>query len=81
MPQVRKDVAVLVGEGGSGLVRQLEAALGYRVTTLRWADANASMPELSDEECGQVAARVGEAAGSRVMLIPDGGTVRVLSYS
>lgn len=58
-----------------GLARDLEAALGYRVATLRWADADADTPTLSD-----AARRVAEAAGRRVLLLPDGDGLRALSY-
>lgn len=77
----RKDVTVLTGQGAGGFVTDLETALGHRVTTLRWADADASQPQLSEAECQQLAARINEATGPRVILIPQGEGVRVLSYS
>jgi hypothetical protein len=77
---VRKDVSVLVGQDGGEFVRRLEAALGHRVMALRWADPDAALPELSDDAYQQLAARIAQTPGPRVLLIPDGATVRVLSY-
>lgn len=77
---VRKDVTVLTATGGDELVVRLEAALGYRVTTARWADADSAPTSLSDDECRQVASRVDAAPGRRVMVIPDRAGLRVVSY-
>lgn len=79
-PVVRKEVTVLVAAGGEDLVSRLQAALGYRVSGAQWADADAGAASLSDEECRQLASRVADAPGSRVMVIPDGSGVRVVSY-
>jgi len=79
--RVRKDVSILVNSGGEGFVRSLEGALGYRVTTLRWADPDASLPALSDDDSQSLAQRVTDASGNRVLLIPNGTGVRVLSYN
>ena len=76
----RKEVALLAGGDAEGLARELEAALGYRVETLRWADADADTPTLSDEALALAARRVAEAAGKRVLLLPDGEGLRALSY-
>ena len=46
----RKGVAVLVNQGGDAFVRDLEAALGYEVAQLRWADPDATLPQLSEVE-------------------------------
>ena len=77
----RKGVAVLVNQAGDTFVRDLEAALGYEVERLRWADPDATLPQLSEVECQDLARRIGEAVGENVLLIPDGAEVRVLSYS
>ena len=76
----RKEVALLAGGDAEGLARELEAALGYRIATLRWADADADTPTLSDEALALAARRVAEAAGRRVLLMPDGDGLRVVSY-
>ena len=77
----RKDVALLAGGGDAeGLARELEAALGYSIDMLRWADADADTPALSDEALASVARRVADAAGERVLLLPDGDGLRVASY-
>ena len=76
----RKEVTVLVSEGGDALVRNLEAALGYRVIVRRWADPDAVSPDLSEEECQELAQCIGDAAGQSVLLVPDGTALRVLSY-
>lgn len=76
----RKEVALLAGSDAEELARELEAALGYRIATLRWADADADTPTLSDEALAVAARRVAEAAGKRVLLMPDGDGLRVVSY-
>lgn len=78
--QFYKPVLLLMGEDGGVMERRLSNALGYEVETLRWADADATVSVLSDEEYVQVAQDIADAAGSRVVLIPDGGGLRVLSY-
>ena len=76
----RKEVTLLVARGGDAFGRGLEAALGYRVNSLVWADPDASQPQISEAEYQELAGRIGDAAGSNVLLIPSGATVRVLSY-
>ena len=76
----RKGVSVLVGPGGEAFVRGLEAALGYEVSTLRWADTDADPPDLYEDEYEEIAQRVADAAGSNVLLVADGTEFRVLSY-
>lgn len=78
---VRKEVTVLAQEGAEQLVARLEGALGYRVSTLRWADANGTLPELSDADCEELARQISDATGARVLLIAEGPSVRVLSYN
>ena len=80
-PQVRKDVTVLVAPGGEDIIGQLQGALGYRVTAAPWADSDAAAIALSDEDCRQLASRVVAAPGRRVMIIPEGVGVRVVSYA
>ena len=76
----RKAVAMLVNREGDDFVRNLQAALGYEAELLRWADPDASQPQLSEADCQELARRIGEAVGENVLLIPDGAEVRVLSY-
>jgi hypothetical protein len=71
--------ATLLATEGSALAQQL-SALGCEVSMLRWVDSDAAMPVLSDEECARLAQSIYDAPGSYVLLIPDGGTVRVLSH-
>ncbi len=77
----RKEVSVLVNEGGEALVRDLEAVLGYRVIVLRWADPGAAAPQLAAEGLQDLAQRINAASGSRVLVVPDTAGVRVLSYN
>ena len=81
-PTPAKEVTLLAGgdADADALVQGLQAALGYPVTALRWADVDAATPALSDEACAQIAQRVAAAAGRRVLLAPDGEGLRVLSY-
>ena len=76
----RKAVTVLVGQGGAAFLGELEAALGYRVSPLRWVDPDAEQPELSGDALRDLARRIGDAEGASVLLVPDAGDVRVLSY-
>jgi hypothetical protein len=76
----RKAVSILVNEGGSAFVRDLEAALGYGVDVLRWVDPDARLPLLNATERDELAQRIHDAAGRNVLLVPTGTAVRVLSY-
>ena len=78
--RVKKDVTVLVSEGGPVFVRDLEDALGYRVATLRRADPHPGPPKYSEEQFLELAERVRDAAGQSVLLIPERAEVRVFSY-
>ena len=77
----RKEVSILVSEDGNELVRNLEAALGYRITALRWADPDIRLPALSEVDYEELARRIDDAAGQRVLLVPNESEVRVLSYN
>lgn len=76
----RKPATLLATVDADALVAQIQSALGYDIDTLRWADSDAAMPALTDEECAQLAQSIADAPGSYVLLIPDDGTVRVLSH-
>ena len=75
-----KEVSVLVYEGGDAFVRDLEAELGYLVSALRLADPGGAMPVLDEAQYQELAGRIIDAAGQSVLVVPDGATVRVLSY-
>ncbi len=77
----RKDVTVFVRSGGETIVGSLEAALGYRINTLDWADPDASQPYLTVEEWQALARQIGGAEGGRVLVVPNGTIMRVLSYN
>ena len=47
---------------------------------LRWADAEAIVPSMTDQGLSDLARRVNDALGRRVLLVPDGDGVRVVSY-
>ena len=79
-PTPAKEVTLLAGGDADALIQGLQAALGYPVSMLRWADADAATPALSDDACAQIAQRVADAAGRRVLLAPEGDGLRVLSY-
>ncbi len=79
-PRPRKAVTVLASEAGMAFVRGLEEALGYGVSPLNWADADAVSPELDEGEVERLAQRIGDAAGLNVLVIPEGASVRILSY-
>ena len=76
----RKQVTLLAAIDSDALVTQIQSALGYDIDTLPWADSDAAMPTLTDEECAQLAQSIADAPGSYVLLIPDAVTVRVLSH-
>ena len=76
----KKSVTVLAGPDGWELVSELERALGYAVTPLEWADGDARTPRLSPDDVEELARRVGSLMGSRVLIVPDNGAVRLFSY-
>ena len=72
-PRIMKTVAVLSSEEGAPFLRGLEAALGYEVRTLAWADPGAeALPQLPLEQYEELARRIGDASGASVLLIPTG---------
>ena len=77
----RKYVTVLATDDGAPFVGMLETALGYPVSVRRWADSEAHTPQLTPQECGELAARIAAAAGRSVLVIPDDEGIRALSYS
>ena len=78
--RTKKSVTVLAGPDGWEFVSELEGALGYAVTPLEWVDGDARTPRLSDDEIEELARRIGDLIGSRVLVVPDNGSVRLLSY-
>ena len=76
----KKSVTILAGPDGWEFVSELERALGYAVTPLEWVDGDARTPRLSDDEIEELARRIGDLIGSRVLIVPDDGAVRVFSY-
>jgi len=76
----RKGVSVLVGPDGEPFVKTLEAALGYEVNALDWADSEADVPDLDEAEYGALARRIGAAHGINVLVVFDGTYLHVLSY-
>ena len=76
----RKQVTLLAAVDADALVGQIQDSLGYDIDTLPWADSDAATPALKDEECAHIAQSIADAPGSYVLLIPDTGTVRVLSH-
>ncbi len=76
----RKAVTVLIGENAADFLESLEAALGYGVSPLLWADPEAIHPYLTPEEFQELAGRIGDVDGANVLLVPDTDDVRVLSY-
>ena len=80
-PQLpRKQVTLLAPADADALVARIQDALGYDIDTLAWADTEVTTPTLTDEECAQLVQSIADAPGGYVLLIPDGGTVRVLSH-
>ncbi|GBD13685.1 hypothetical protein HRbin24_01721 [bacterium HR24] len=75
-----KAITVLVPQGGDAFVRGLEARLGARVRVLFRADPGVGLPLVSAETLGEVADRVAQAAGPRVLVVADAEGVRVYSY-
>ena len=76
----RKHVTLLVPADADALVRQIQDALGYDIEVLRWADADAATPALTDEDCAELAQSIVDTAGRYVLLIPYGDVLRVLSH-
>ena len=80
MRRIRKGVSVLVAEAGDPLVRKLEAALGYKVDVLTWADPDAVQAEPGDADLQSLVQRITTSEGRSVLLIPEAAGVRVISH-
>ena len=76
----KRSVTVLAGPDGWEFVAELERALGYAVTPLEWADGDARTPRLSADEIEELARRIGNLLGGKVLVVPDNGSVRIFSY-
>jgi hypothetical protein len=79
-PRPSKQVSLLALEGSDEFVRGLEEALGHSVEVLAWADAEAVVPSMTQAGLSDLARRVNDALGRRVLLLPDGHEFRLLSY-
>jgi hypothetical protein len=79
--RTRKQVSVLAQDGSQEFVRAIEDVLGYSIEVLRWVDAEAVMPTLTQETLLDLADRVTDTTGASVLVVPDGAGVRVLSYN
>lgn len=75
-----KKVSVLAADADAWLVRALEDQLGRRVAHLRWAGAEETAPVLTEGELQEVARRIAQAPGRYVLVLPQGGRLRLLSY-
>ncbi len=76
----RKSVTVLMAEGGGTFLSQIEAVLGEKVRVLHRVDPGIAVPDLSAEDFENLERRIAEAAGSRVLLVPDATGVQLYSY-
>ena len=76
----RKAVTMLVNEDSAVFVSQLEEALGYRISSLRWADAEAGHSQTLDLDAHELVERISNTSGSNVLIIPNETGVRVFSH-
>ena len=81
-PEIRHShkQVTLLAPAGSAIVAPLQDALGYEVEMLLWADTDIATPALTEDDHASIAQAIDAAPGSRVLLIPDGEGLRVLSY-
>jgi len=79
-PQARKVVTALVDRTGSAFLAGLEAALGYKISVLDWADTGAGLPQMSEADLDELVRIISDATGPNVLLVPDGDTFKVFSY-
>ncbi len=75
-----KMITLLASADSGTLAQRIEDALNCDVNVLRWTDANAFTPALTDAELTLLAQRVADTAGEHILLIPDGDRLRVLSH-
>ncbi len=78
------EVAHELGQYTVDSATRLQRAVGQRphrpVPTSPVDDPDASAPAQSKADLSELAERVSEAEGSRVLLVPEDGAFRVLSY-
>ncbi|MYC06635.1 MAG: hypothetical protein F4X57_05635 [Chloroflexi bacterium] len=81
-PEIRhsRKQVTLLAPAGSAIVAPLQDALGYEVQMLLWADIDVATPTLTDDDHARLAQAIAAAPGSRILLVPDGEGLRVLSY-
>lgn len=81
-PEIRhsRKQVTLLAPAGSAIVAPLQDALGYEVQMLLWADTDVATPTITDDDHARLVQAIAAAPGSRVLLVPDGEGLRVLSY-
>ena len=79
-PIIRKRVTLLTAPGGESVAGGIEAALGYGITTAHWRDADALVAALDQSSLTAISDRIAQSPGNSVLLIPDGGNLRIISH-
>jgi hypothetical protein len=71
--------SVIVAANAGGVIRQLEAKLGYRVHWWCTLD-DAASPDIAEADIGSVVAQVNETPSDNVLVVIDATDMRVLPY-
>ena len=78
--QEQKNITALLPPGSDMFISNIEAALGYRISSIEWADPERKQPELSESEFNALSKRIMDASGANILLVLDALTVKVFSY-
>jgi hypothetical protein len=79
-PARQKSVTVLMPEGGTALLTQIERTLGGKVSVLHRLNGSEAVSELSAGDLRAIARQVSQARGSRVLLVVEASGVQVYAY-
>lgn len=78
--RTNKQVSLLIPESSAKLTSEMEKTLGQMVEIFNCTDTEPVVPLLTDQEFFDLTNRVIDAVGNSMILLPDCGGIRVLSY-
>jgi len=77
----RKEVSIIIGAEHVGLVEMIEELLGYSIVVIPWIDDESFVPDMTRNECREIAIRVAETPGRRVTLIASHNGLDMYSHT
>ena len=76
-----KNVTVFTPSNSQFCIAALEENLGYRISSVDWADPGSESVTLKEDLTEEIAERVQASNGKFVVIIPEPGGVRIYSHN